>query len=135
MKTFIIVFSLMVYSIGFSQDTIPTILKVPASIETYESNAEFPGGQKAMMKFLASEIKYPQIAIKNNISGRVYLKFKVEKDGTISDINIARGMANCPECEQEAIRVVKSMPKWTPAVQNDQYVSSYFLLPFNFQLQ
>ena len=135
MKTILIVFSIIVSSVGFSQDTIPTILKVPASIEIYDSIAEFPGGRNELVKFLGKEMIYPQKAIENNISGRVYLKFKVEKNGEITNIGVARGMSNCPECEQEAIRVVRLMPKWNPAVQNGQFVSSYYVLPINFQLQ
>ncbi len=133
MKTILIVFSIIACNIAFTQNT--TVLEEDSIAVVVDELAEFPGGRSELVKFLGKEIKYPQKAIENNISGRVYLKFNVEKDGQITKIGIARGMANCPECEQEAIRVVRLMPKWNPAIQNGQFVSSYYVLPINFQLQ
>ncbi len=105
-------------------------------IEIYvEEVAEFPGGYANMLKYLAENIKYPQVAIENEISGKCYLKFVVSQDGSISQVSIQRGVPDCPECDKEATRVVRSMPRWKPGKNGGKAVNSYFTLPVNFTLQ
>lgn len=99
-----------------------------------DEDAYFPGGRAAMMKFLASNIKYPAEAVKNKIEGKVYLKFIVEKTGELTDIKVVKGMPNCPECEKEAISVLRRMPKWKPAKVNGKEVRSEYYLPIVFKL-
>ena len=97
-------------------------------------DAEFPGGQPAMKKFITDNVKYPARAIKNNIEGKTLVRFTIDKKGRISDIKILRGMKDCPECNAEAMRVVSIMPKWKPAINNGKKVKSYFEMPFVFRL-
>ena len=94
---------------------------------------EFPGGQAELMKWLSQNIRYPETAQQNEVQGRVIVKLVIEKDGSISNAEIARGVDK--DLDQEAIRVVMSMPKWMPAQNNGVAVRSYFNLPFTFNLQ
>ncbi|MDE7343002.1 MAG: energy transducer TonB, partial [Muribaculaceae bacterium] len=98
-----------------------------------EQPAEFPGGAAAMMKWLSNNIRYPESAQQNGISGRVVVKFVVEKDGSIGNPTIVKGVDR--DLDQEALRVVKRMPKWQPGKNNGQPVRSYFNLPVTFRLQ
>ncbi|HNS42956.1 MAG TPA: TonB family protein [Taishania sp.] len=97
--------------------------------------ASFPGGTAEMMKYLAKNIKYPEVAIQAGIQGKVTLRFVVGKDGNIENVTVARGVPGCPECDKEAVRVVKSMPNWKPAKNDGKVVKSYFNLPVTFKLQ
>lgn len=98
-----------------------------------EEDAEFPGGLEALGKYLAENIKYPQLAKENNITGRVFVSFVVEKDGRVGNIKILRDIGG--GCGAEAVRVVKAMPKWKPGKQRGKPVRSQFNLPVNFDLQ
>ncbi len=98
-----------------------------------ENDPEFPGGMEALYKFLAQNIKYPQLARDNGITGKVYVQFVVEKDGSIANPKVLRDIGG--GCGQEAIRVVKSMPKWTPGKQRGKAVRVQFNLPVNFSLK
>ena len=93
---------------------------------------EFPGGEKAMMKYLADNIKYPQKAKDNNIAGRVFVGFIVEKDGSISEVKVLRGIGG--GCDEEAVRVIKAMPKWTPGKVKGEPVRVSYTIPLNFKL-
>lgn len=97
-----------------------------------EQQPEFPGGTAALMKWLGNNVRYPQMALENGISGRVIVKFVVEKDGSVSGVTLVRGVDK--DLDREAIRVVKSMPKWQPGKNNGQAVRCYFNLPVNFKL-
>lgn len=98
-----------------------------------EQQASFPGGPTKLYEYLAKNIKYPQQARETGTQGRVYLTFVVERDGSITDIKILRDIGS--GCGEEAIRVVKSMPKWQPAKQRGKVVRQQFNLPVNFSLQ
>ena len=100
-----------------------------------EENAEFPGGQPALKKFLADNIKYPQSAVELNIEGKCYLQFIVSAQGNISNVKVMRGVPDCDECDKEAVRVVKAMPKWKPGKNGGKAVNSTFNLPISFKLQ
>lgn len=95
-----------------------------------ETNPEFPGGMDSLIAFLSRNIAYPQEAIDKNISGRVFVSFVVEKDGTITDIKILRDIGG--GCGAEAVRVVKMMPKWKPGMMQGKPVRVQFSLPVNF---
>ncbi len=97
-----------------------------------EEDPEFPGGLEALAKFLAENIQYPQLAKENNITGKVYLTFVVEKNGTVGNVKILRDIGG--GCGAEAVRVVKSMPKWKPGKQQGQAVRTQFNLPIGFYL-
>ena len=98
-----------------------------------EQMPSFPGGEAALMQYLSKNIKYPPFAEENNIQGRVICTFVVERDGSVSDIRIARSVD--PSLDKEAIRVVSGMPKWIPGRQNGQSVRVKYTLPVTFRLQ
>ena len=98
-----------------------------------EKDPEFPGGMDALYKYLAQNIKYPTIARENGITGRVYVTFVVERDGSIANPRVLRDIGG--GCGAEAIRVVKSMPKWNPGKQSGNAVRVQFNRPVNFNLQ
>ncbi len=97
-----------------------------------ESMPEFPGGEIALMKYLANNISYPKMANENNIHGKVFITFVVETDGSISNIELLRGIGG--GCDEEAIRVVKNMPRWIPGKQRNKAVRVQFNLPVKFTL-
>lgn len=97
-----------------------------------ETDPEFPGGMEALYQYIANNIQYPQLARDNGIYGKVYLTFVIEKDGRITNIKILRDIGG--GCGAEAVRVVKSMPRWTPGKQQGKPVRVQFNLPVNFNL-
>ncbi len=98
-----------------------------------EQPAEFPGGMAALMRWLNNNMRYPEAAQQNDIQGRVIVNFVVEKDGSIANVKIAKGVDK--DLDREALRVVKKMPKWQPGKNNGVAVRSYFNLPVTFRLQ
>ncbi|WP_294081128.1 energy transducer TonB [Proteiniphilum sp. UBA5384] len=98
-----------------------------------EEQPEFPGGNAAMMKFLSDNIRYPVIAQENGIQGRVICNFVVERDGSITDVQVVRGQD--PSLDKEAVRVIQQMPKWKPGKQRGSAVRVRFTLPVVFRLQ
>lgn len=100
--------------------------------QVVEEEPEFPGGMEALYKYLGESIKYPQLAKENNIEGKVYVTFVVEKDGSIANPRILRDIGG--GCGNEAIRVVKAMPKWKAGKQRGKNVRVQFNLPVSFKL-
>ena len=98
-----------------------------------EKMPEFPGGQDALNRYLVRNIKYPLLAQENGIQGRVVCQFVVNSDGSIVDIAVVRGVEE--SLDKEAIRVIKSMPKWTPGRQGGKSVRVKYTLPIRFKLQ
>ena len=99
-----------------------------------ESMPEFPGGQQALFKYLSENVKYPVIAQENGIQGRVICQFVVNKDGSIVDVEVVRSGGDA-SLDKEAIRVIKSMPKWKPGKQRGKPVRVKYTVPVNFKLQ
>ena len=93
----------------------------------------FPGGDGALMGYLRDNIHYPTVAAENGVQGRVVVGFVVERDGSITDVNILRGVD--PSLDREAMRVVKSMPRWNPGKQNGSAVRVKYQVPVSFRLQ
>ena len=93
----------------------------------------FPGGDAALMGYLRDNIHYPTVAAENGVQGRVVVGFVVERDGSITDVNVLRSVD--PSLDREAMRVVKSMPKWTPGKQNGSTVRVKYQVPVTFRLQ
>lgn len=110
---------------SFSQDSI---FAIPDETATY------PGGQKELIRFLAQTIRYPETALENGLEGRVDLRFIIEKDGSVGEVQVLRGIPGCPECDREAVRVVRLMPGWDPARVDGNPVRSYFILPVNYKM-
>lgn len=104
----------------------------PKDFASIEIIPEFPGGQKGFGTFLSQNIKYPELARVNKITGRVFVSFVVEKDGELSDIKILRGLGY--GTDEEAVRVLKISPKWKPGIQNGKPVRVQYTIPISFQL-
>lgn len=123
-----------------AETTTPTEVKPEVSLpanndsiyDIVEVNAGFPGGEEAMYKWLAQNIKYPKECVEKGIQGRVMIQFVVNKDGSIPDIKVLKSPHSL--LSEEAIRVVKAMPFWTPAKVKGKAVRSRFRLPINFKL-
>ena len=93
----------------------------------------FPGGDAALMAYLRDNIHYPTVAAENGVQGRVVVGFVVERDGSITDVNVLRSVD--PSLDREAMRVVKGMPRWTPGKQNGSAVRVKYQVPVTFRLQ
>ena len=100
--------------------------------DVVEVMPQYPGGQIAMLKYIMENIKYPKQIMEEGIQGRVTVSFIVEKDGRVSNVRLLRSVQSA--LDKEAIRVVKSMPKWTPGKQNGKPVRVRFNLPVMFKL-
>ena len=93
-----------------------------------------PGNSLAAMgQYLRVNMKFPYSASQKGISGKCFLKFVVTETGEISNVEVLKGVPGCPDCDEEAIRVVKSMPRWKPAKIKGRPVKCYFNLPFSFK--
>jgi len=101
-------------------------------VEVVDVAAEFIGGDPACLYFLQSNLKYPEYALDAGIGGKVYLRFVVSKTGSISNVVVQRGIPDCKECDDEAVRVISSMPNWKPGLVNGKEVNSYYSLPIKF---
>ena len=101
--------------------------------EVVDEMPSFTGGQSALFDFMAKNIKYPEVAEDNGIQGRVLVTFIVKKDGSLSDVRVAK--SEDPALDKEAVRLVKSMPKWSPGIREGKYVNVKFTLPVTFRNQ
>ena len=120
---------IMEQSVPVTQDT--TFMDKPI-FEVVEKMPEFPGGRNACQKFITDNIKYPVEAKANKVQGTVYVKFVVNQDGTICDLKVLRGVA--PSLDQEAIRIINSMPTWKPGMQRGIAVRVKYVMPILFDL-
>lgn len=131
-------FVVILYSVSYAH-TSSHIFYVVQTVDTnkiytnVEKNPEFLGGEKALAKYLTNNVNYPLEAKEKNISGRVFVSFVVEKDGSITNATIQKGRD--PLLDAEALRVVKAMPKWHPAKNKGQVVRCQFVLPIVFVIQ
>ena len=127
-----------------SQDEVIEEYFAPAEIEeeeiveaeifkVVEVMPEFPGGAAKMMEYIQKNMKYPMMARESDIQGRVFVNFVVEPDGSISNVAVLRGIGG--GCDEEAVRVVNSMPKWNPGKQRGTAVRCAFTVPIIFKLQ
>ncbi|PSL34041.1 energy transducer TonB [Dyadobacter jiangsuensis] len=98
---------------------------------TVEQQPEYPGGPKAMYKFMEANLHIPPAARQAGISGKVFVSFAINKTGDITNVTVLKGLGL--GCDSEAVRLVKSMPKWKPGRQNDQSVSVKYMLPILFK--
>ena len=121
-----VITAMMSSSYGFSLDDNAVFMVV-------EKMPEFPGGQQALFNYLSEHVKYPKDAQEQAIEGRVICQFIVEKDGSIGNITVVRTSGN-ESLDNEAIRVIQSMPKWKPGLQRGKPVRVKYTLPINFRL-
>ena len=97
-----------------------------------EKRAEFPGGDDELMKYIARNFKYPELAKDSGVQGTMFVEFVVEKDGSITNVKLLKTL--CCGLNKEALRVIKSMPKWEPAMQRDKPVRMKFRIPIRAKL-
>lgn len=125
-------------------DTVPVYIPMPVMkgeeniqeeeiFRVVESMPEFPGGEAARFDYLQSNMAYPSLAKAAGISGKVYITFVVEKDGSITDVRLLRGIGG--GCDEEALRVVSMMPAWKPGLQRGHPVRVQFIMDIKFTLQ
>ena len=122
---------------SISGSLFETLLDVATSKEDtvyqiVEQMPQYTGGEEAMMKYVAENIKYPQAAKDKNIAGRVFVSFVIEKDGSVSNVKVVRGIGG--GCDEEAARVIKGMPKWEPGMQKGKPVRVNYMMPIFFKL-
>lgn len=136
---FLIMLLTFVGSISFAQEVekeeIPTIEKKEIENDVFvlvEQMPEFPGGQDSLYKFLGANIVYPTKAKKDEVEGKVYVNFTIEKDGSINEVKIIRGVH--PLLDEEAVRVIESFPKWKPGKHEGKTVRVSYNIPLNFVL-
>lgn len=101
--------------------------------DSVEQDPQFPGGQEALLKWISNNIRYPSVAQENGIQGKVTVQFVVTKTGSIGQVKVVRGKD--PDLDKEAVRVVKSLPKFTPGKMNGHPVNVWYTLPITFRLQ
>jgi protein TonB len=126
----LLLFIVCIGSVAYAQNP-DSVSQDPIYFEV-EQQAEFTGGLEAMTKFLNDNIVYPPKARKKNIQGKVFVKFIVEKDGSLSNIEVIKGVSRI--LDQEALRIVSISPAWIPGKQSGKIVRSQFVLPINFVL-
>jgi protein TonB len=97
--------------------------------------AKFSGGNEALESYLTQNLHYPERALKEKIEGKVIIHFMVDKDGSIGKVKLKTGFTNCPECNEEAVRLIKSMPSWSPYKIHDKSYNSYLSIPIVFKIK
>lgn len=133
MKKNLIFVCLIFPFIGYSQLIDTTTTKSKEDVYTIvESMPEFPGGQEAMFKYLASNMNYPAKAKDNYIQGTVFVNFVIGSEGAVRDVKVIRGVNKL--LDEESLRVIRSMPNWTPGVQRGKKVAVSYNLPIKFTL-
>ena len=135
---FLIAFFFLTIHIQAQQDpgidsTNNKVAQPDSSFVVVETLPEFPGGEAAMMRFIAKNIKYPALAIENNITGTVYVQFIIDENGDVKNATVIKGIGW--GCDEEALRVINAMPKWTPGSQKGKNVKVTYLLPIRFHLE
>ncbi|MFH2141872.1 MAG: energy transducer TonB [Bacteroidota bacterium] len=119
--------------ITLNEESTDTIPDYGTPFQIVDDMPTFPGGEEQLFKFISENIQYPDSAKENNIMGTVYLSFVVTKNGSLADVKAIRSIGG--GCDEEAIRVIKSMPRWNPGKQNGQAVPVQFVIPIKFALQ
>ena len=124
-------------------ETKPTVTSTPAVIPPAlpksptrdpDSRAKFPGGDTEKIKFLEKNINFPESGLDGE-GGKCYLEFIVDENGVVSSVEILKGIRGCSDCNKEAERVVRKMPKWQPAILNGEKVASYYTMVINFEVE
>ncbi len=139
MKKTLVVYFILTSFVCLSQTKTIHVAKEkePEVFTLVEEQAEFPGGISQMSAFIRNNLVFPPRARMDSTftSCKVFLKFIINEDGSISDPEVLKGCDRFPECDEESIRVIKSMPKWKPAKLEGKPVKCYFNLPLSFKIQ
>lgn len=114
--------------VSLLQEPAPEVMLVT------DESAQYPDGRAAMLVYLEKNLVYPASARDEHISGKVFVRFVVSKTGQISQVKVLKGIENCPECSEEAIRLVSAMPRWIPGKNKGKAVNMYYNLPVTFKL-
>ncbi|HVV55573.1 MAG TPA: energy transducer TonB [Mucilaginibacter sp.] len=112
-------------------DTINIDKNVPIVDEDF-TRPKFPGGLKQFYQYLTKNTHYPKTAVKYRIQGKVYLSFIIEKDGSISDVKVTKGLSK--DIDAEAVRVLRNSPKWIPGTHDRKPIQYHYSMPMNFEL-
>ena len=113
---------------------VEDVVEEETVFQVVEQQPEFPGGMKALMKYLQENINYPRVSRDNNSQGRAFIRFVVNTDGSIQGVEVLKSSGDM-YLDKEAVRVVSGMPKWKPGRQSGKAVRVYFTLPVVFRLQ
>jgi TonB family protein len=133
-KLLLIIFLLMSI-VGVCQTTQTIVPIVCESTVNPQELPEYPGGMNALYDFIKTNIKYPTVITEKGIYGTCYVRYTVDIDGSIKDVKILKGVKDCPECDEEAKRVISIMPNWIPGKINGKASSTFFNLPIKFKAQ
>lgn len=137
MKSILITFTLFAICPLAKAQQSPASVTLPADSNiiymTVEKAPSFPGGIDALGRFLMRTMRYPASGVENRIQGRVWLTFVVEKDGSLTDIKVAKGVSK--DIDAEAVRIMKASPKWDPGMQNAHAVRVQYSQSLDFKLQ
>ena len=134
-KTILLTLAVALASVAWTQTPQRETKEVDTQIFTVvEKQPEYPGGMEALYQFIAANIQYPEACKGKDISGKVYVTFIIETDGSISNIKVLRDPDPEKRLGDEAVRVVKLMPKWKPGTQRGKAVRVQYNLPVNFTL-
>jgi periplasmic protein TonB len=120
-------------ALDFQRDTVISKVDKDLLFHIVEAMPEFPGGQEAMLKFIAERIVYPEEAIEGDIEGTVVIEFIVERDGSLTHLKIIKDIGG--GCGEAALDVIRQMPNWKPGTQRDVPVRVVMLAPLRFKLQ
>lgn len=130
---FLLLVALMSTTTISAQKTVISMRQSDEKVfDVVEHMPEYPGGMDSLMTFLMRTVKYPKEAMDKGIQGRVLVKFVVEKDGQVSEPEIVKSVF--PALNEEALRVIRCMPKWKPGMQSGKVVRVFFTLPITFRL-
>ena len=130
-------YSIEPFTFTLSEHLFEQLLDIATSEEDtvyqiVEEMPKFPGGEKALMDYVSNNVKYPEEAKNKNIAGRVFVSFVVEKDGSIGEVKVLRGIGG--GCDEESVRVISDMPKWKPGKQKGEAVRVSYQIPIMFKL-
>ena len=136
MKKIVLLLSVLFLSLGIQAQSFENADSVAAAnepvYEVVEAQPAYPGGASAMMDYFKKNMKYPSFAYEQKIQGRAFVRFIVEMDGTISDPKVMKSAGDA-SLDKEAVRLVKSMPKWKPAMQQGEPVRAYYTVTVTFK--
>jgi protein TonB len=140
MRTLVFLLGILSFSCAAQTTKKGTIrVKKPAASDSVytivQQMPEYPGGYNAMIYYVQRSVRYPASAIEKGLQGTVFLTFIVNADGSISDACIVKGVPACPECDAEALRMVKTLPFFRPGFNNGNAVRTKFNLPVKFSLR
>ena len=136
MKKIVSLFVMFVMALGAQAQSVDNVNSNAAKESVYdqvEVKPEFPGGMPALVKYLQENIKYPSAALEEKAQGKAFVRFVVEKDGSITNTEIIKSTGNI-YLDKEALRVASNMPKWKPGMQQGKPVRVFFMLPVSFKL-